>query len=150
MRDVNSDHTKYVVEFCTLGIMHKWTPTMFCLRGISPNDKMWSTSINMLGVVMKADFDESVLYVCEAGKPGSFSTGNIVSILWAAWKRHLASLNASTCIHTATETHCGWNKMATIFQTKFSNAFSWMKMYKFRLRFYWILFTRVQSTIFQH
>ena len=34
--------------------------------------------------------------------------------------------------------------MAAIFQTTFSNAFSWMKMYKFRLRFHWSLFPRVQ------
>ena len=39
--------------------------------------------------------------------------------------------------------------MATIFQTAFSNAFSWMKMYKFLLRFLWSLFPRVQLTIFQ-
>ena len=40
--------------------------------------------------------------------------------------------------------------MATIFQTIFANAFSWMKMYKFRLRFHWSLFRRVPLTIFQH
>ena len=40
--------------------------------------------------------------------------------------------------------------MAAIFQTTFSNAFSWMKMFKFRLRFHWRLFPRVQLTIFQH
>ena len=32
-------------------------------------------------------------------------------------------------------THWGWDKMSTIFQATFSNAFSWMKMYKFLLRF---------------
>ena len=47
-------------------------------------------------------------------------------------------------------THWGRDKMAAIFQTIFSNAFSWMKMYKFRLRFHWSLFPRVQLTIFQH
>ena len=44
-------------------------------------------------------------------------------------------------------THWGRDKMATIFQTTFSNAFSWMKMYKFRLRFHWSLFPIVQLTI---
>ena len=29
-----------------------------------------------------------------------------------------------------------------LFQTTFSNAFSWMKMYKFRLRFHWNLFPK--------
>ena len=40
--------------------------------------------------------------------------------------------------------------MAAIFQTTFSNAFSWMKMYEFRLKFHWILFLRFELTIFQH
>ena len=47
-------------------------------------------------------------------------------------------------------THWGRDKMAAIFQTTFSNAFSWMKMLKFLLRFHWSLFPRVQSTIFHH
>ena len=47
-------------------------------------------------------------------------------------------------------THWGRNKMAAILQTTFSNAFSWMKMYAFRLKFYWSLFLRVRLTIFQH
>ena len=33
-------------------------------------------------------------------------------------------------------THWGWDKMATNFLTTFSNVFSWMKMYEFRLRFH--------------
>ena len=41
-------------------------------------------------------------------------------------------------------------QMATIFQTIFSNAFSWMKMCWFRLMFHWSLFPRVKLTIFQH
>ena len=47
-------------------------------------------------------------------------------------------------------THWGRDKMAAIFQTTIANAFSWMKMYEFRLRFHWILFPGVQLTIFQH
>ena len=41
-------------------------------------------------------------------------------------------------------------KWRQISLTTFSNAFSWKKIYKFRLRFYWSLFPRVQSTIFPH
>ena len=47
-------------------------------------------------------------------------------------------------------THRGRDKMAPIFLTTFSNAFSWMKIYKFWLRFHWSLFTMDQLTIFQH
>ena len=47
-------------------------------------------------------------------------------------------------------THWGRDKMAAISQTTFSSAFSWMKIYKFRLGFHWSLFLRVQLTIFQN
>ena len=40
--------------------------------------------------------------------------------------------------------------MDAISQTTFSNAFYWVKMYGFRLKFHWSLFLRVQLTIFQH
>ena len=40
-------------------------------------------------------------------------------------------------------------QMAAIFQTTFSNAFSWMKIYGFRWRFHWSLFPSVKLTIFQ-
>ena len=43
-----------------------------------------------------------------------------------------------------------WEKMAGIFQTTFSSAFSWMKMCEFRLSFHWNLFLRFEFTIFQH
>ena len=47
-------------------------------------------------------------------------------------------------------THWGRDKMAAISQTMLSNAFSWMKMSEFRLKFHWSLFIRIQLTIFQH
>ena len=47
-------------------------------------------------------------------------------------------------------THGGQDKMAAIFQTTFSNGFSWMKMYWFWFKFHWNLFQRVKLTIFQH
>ena len=46
-------------------------------------------------------------------------------------------------------THWGRDKMDAISQTTFSNAFSWMKMHEFRLRFHWSLFLRLELTIFQ-
>ena len=41
-------------------------------------------------------------------------------------------------------THWGWDKMDAISQTTFSKAFSWMKIFEFRLKFHWSLFPRVQ------
>ena len=40
--------------------------------------------------------------------------------------------------------------MCAISQTTFSNAFSWKKIYEFRLKFHWRLFLRIQLTTFQH
>ena len=62
------------------------------------------------------------------------------------WPELVAQYPCARCCLT----HWGRDKMAAISQTTFSNAFSWMKMYKFRLRFHWSLFPRVQLTIFQH
>ena len=39
---------------------------------------------------------------------------------------------------------------ATILQTTFPDAFSWMKIYEFRLIFHWTLFLRVKLTKFHH
>ena len=50
----------------------------------------------------------------------------------------------------STLTHWGWDKMAAIFQTTFSNAFTWMKMCEFQLRFHWSLFLRVKLTTCEH
>ena len=47
-------------------------------------------------------------------------------------------------------THWGRHKMAAIFQTPFSNAFSWIKKYEFRLKFCWRLFLRIPLTVSQH
>ena len=47
-------------------------------------------------------------------------------------------------------THWGRDKMVAIFQTTFSNGFSWKKMYEVRLKLHWSLFLKAQLTIFQH
>ena len=59
--------------------------------------------------------------------------------------------SASTVIINYTLlTHWGRDKIDAISQTTFSNVFSSMKMFEFRLRFHWSLFLRVELTIFQH
>ena len=47
-------------------------------------------------------------------------------------------------------THWGRDKMDAISQTTSSSAFSWKKMFEFRLKFQWSLFLRIQFKIFQH
>ena len=58
------------------------------------------------------------------------------------------SLHWYCCISVLT--HWGQDEMNNISQTTFSNEFSSIKMFEFRLRFHWSLFPRVQLTIFQH
>ena len=52
--------------------------------------------------------------------------------------------NGLSLVRRQPVTHWGRDKMAVISQTTFSNAFSWMKMYDFRLIFHWSLFPRVE------
>ena len=59
-------------------------------------------------------------------------------IAQAAWT------NLSCIVHTWL-THQGRNIIAAISQTTFSNAFSWMKMHEFCLRFHWNLFLRFNN-----
>ena len=47
-------------------------------------------------------------------------------------------------------THLPLNKWLPLLQTTFSNAFSWMKITEFGLKFHWIFFPGVQLTISQH
>ena len=47
-------------------------------------------------------------------------------------------------------TRWGWDKMAVISETTYSNAFSQMKKYEFWLKFHWSLLLRVQLTISEH
>ena len=47
-------------------------------------------------------------------------------------------------------THWGRDKMDAVSQTTSLSAFSWLKMFEFRLKFQWSLFLRVQLTIFHH
>ena len=76
---------------------------------------------------------------------GQISIWHICLILkLALYKYHIIN------IARATLTHWGRDKMAAISQTTFSNAFPWMKICQFRLRFHWTLFLGFESTIFQH
>ena len=57
---------------------------------------------------------------------------------------------SSTSTDDGVLTHRGRDKMAAIFQTTLSNAFSCIKMLEFRLKFHWSLILSVQLTIAHH
>ena len=48
-----------------------------------------------------------------------------------------------------TPPHPPLDKMAAILADDISNAFPWIKLYEFRLKFHWSLFPKVQIRIFQ-
>ena len=67
---------------------------------------------------------------------------------WSSWGS--CSAIYTTSVRKNDLTHWDRDKMTAISQTTFSNAFSWMKMYAFWLRFHWSLSLRAQLTIVQH
>ena len=73
---------------------------------------------------------------CSANESDSYHCVRLHYILHDWWVQGLA--------------HWGQDKMADFSRTTFSDAFSWMKMFEFRLRFHWSLFLRVQLTTSQH
>ena len=55
------------------------------------------------------------------------------------------------CTHNEAHlTHGSRDEIDTVLQTTLSNAFSWLKMYWFRLKIHWSLFPGFQLTISQH
>ena len=74
----------------------------------------------------------------------------LINVFHCRWVDPLVLGPISPMVLPALLTHWGGDKMDHISQTMFSNAFSWMKMFEYRLRFHWILFLGIRLTIFQH
>ena len=64
--------------------------------------------------------------------------------LSVARNRELGTINTWLETNKLSLTHWGRDKMAVVSQTTLSNAFSWMKMLEFPVRFHWSLFLKVQ------
>ena len=62
----------------------------------------------------------------------------------------LGKAETALCIPACTQALLVLLWPTAVSQTTHSNAFSWMKVLEFRLRFHWSLFLGVQLTIFQH
>ena len=93
--------------------------------------------------------------------PDPSDTGNIITDIFSqettfqniAYKMAFIRIQCVKCVIIDLGvflTHWGRDKMAAIFQSTFWNAFSWMKMYEFCLRFHWSLLLRFELTIYQH
>ena len=139
-------------------LYHNWTNSK-CLRL-----KVYSQFLSSTPWKVSSDFTTKICceICCDVG---------LIPFCCARWSFQLSSLEAffslekypSACVTFSHEYLCwqfsatvteltlwGRGKMATISQTTFSNASSWMKMFEFRLRFHWSLFLGVQTTISQH
>ena len=77
---------------------------------------------------------------------GEWNTNNVLSYL----NFPHGNVNKVMFSWVSNLTHSGRDKMAAIFQMIFSSVLSWVKTYKFWLRFHWCFFLRFQVTIFQH
>ena len=58
------------------------------------------------------------------------------SAMWKVFPCQTIIMVNECADHAAQLTHWSWDKMAAIFQTTISNAFSWMKMYELPLIFH--------------
>ena len=81
----------------------------------------------------------------------AFKLSKVANFHWqnCTWKLSCVIL-LTFCSGTEEVTHWGRDEMKKISQTTFSNVFSSMKMFEFRLKFHWSLFPRVDLIILQH
>ena len=110
------------------------------VNSLAPGDdtqhrRAWSTFVQN-GTKPNVDLPASVRLSPE----GNSTKGINISIVKCVWK---------LLPHSSGWTHWGPDKIASILQTTFSNAFSLMKIYKSLLVFHWSLFLRVQLRLFQ-
>ena len=77
-------------------------------------------------------------------------TDDVLFMQASCLSQHVYSTVGKLSLYGDGLTHWGWDKMDAISQTTCSGAFSWMKIFEFRLKFHWSLFLRVQLTIIQH
>ena len=96
--------------------------------------------------------------------PHGWAMGCLLWVFWRNWLCYITQYILAPCFVRSTVmirspytsrflaslTQWGRDKMDVISQSILSNAFSWIKMLKFRLKFHWILFLGVQLIIFQH
>ena len=81
---------------------------------------------------------------------GSHSGDEAISRCWGIIQSNGLGYTVNHTGNIVELTHWSRDKMAAIFQTTISNAFSWMRMYKFRSRFHWSLLQTVPLILFQH
>ena len=81
----------------------------------------------------------------------------IISIIKCGMILLILSQTSTVAVYAITDyylyqdlTHWGRDHIYAVLKTVFLNAYSWMKLYEFILRFHWSLFLKVQLTYFKH
>ena len=122
------------------------------------NNMILHTSLHGLWQNIDTNFDsqKNIPYLTLTGVPWDvFQEDFSENICYNSTVLYFINNTANSCnvtgeTHMWHLTHWGRDKMAALSQTTLSNAFSWMKMFEFRLKLHWSLSLRVQLTIFQH
>ena len=119
-------HTLQTCYFCRLyktSGLPKWRPTTWWGRSLLRHSASWNR------------------------RPKSWRRR---SILGSLPDMHVSKISQSLDLRDLAWSHWSRDQIDAILQTTFSNVFSWMKLYWFRLKIHWSLFPRAQLTIFQH
>ena len=74
--------------------------------------------------------------------------GESIGHCWLPWK--ILVWRGAKLHNCPLLSHLLLDKMASVSQTIFSDAFSWMKIFVFWLKYHWSVFLSVQLTITQH
>ena len=139
-------HSPYCQIFCLIDWSGSNIHQLFrAFRGALGFISIWST-LNMRGFIIDHRYNLPFLSGADLIKKDWFK----IIRLWVSNYMPNFVWDVITYPHPNFHSHWGRDKMAAILQTIFSNAFLRMEIYEFRLRFHWILFPGVQSTIFQH
>ena len=146
MSVINMPSAVTFVEVNTEPKLLWWCNCLHTLTCCFMADLMWLMTINsfweVLVVPSSSGDDFNVLFISDNIKT------LYLPLSWAVSAFH--SLSLAVLLPFKTLTHPPLDKMATISQMVFSDAFLWMKWFVFWLKFHWSLFLRVQLTITQH
>ena len=100
-------------------------------RVIKAPHYIWLYFYTFIFIIIRPIANNITLYLCIA-----------INLIMATMDIHLVPqfYNVFIIEYLSQLTHCDRDKLAAISQTTLSDAFSWMKMFEFRLKFRWRLF----------
>ena len=145
--DISHSHELYFSQYCSslvIEIKLYATALKVQFQSKQPNIKAFNGYIKFHATLLKNQiglFNMSIWFFNKVAW-NLISSSSCINVYYSPPQNQLAKYSALT--------HWGRDKMDALSQTTFSSAFSWMKIFRFRLKFLWTLFLRVQLTIFHH